>query len=362
MSTKSRAIGILLLSVSVASCHDSDQLKTVNATAAIDESVIDLGEVPVGEWHEADLHIRNIGYAPFNALEALKVSGDQNFYVELDPGRVRPGETKVVRIRFHPVKEGQFDTAVRVQTDADHNPDQSVPVRAVGGPSRVKLTPATIEFQKLELDSDRTLEVTIENPADLPMTAIITQDVAGEFNADLVTVQPLSTQVLHARFIPRSVGTKTAQLEVRPCDDCTPARSALRGDGVPTALVFDPAPVPFDDVPVHEVSHSVTRVTNITWRPVQIDRLLTSDPAFSAITALESQTLGAAQTVPLELEFAARHDGPLTGLLHVDYESNRPRSTQVSLDATGGRPALAVTPVTIEYGSLPVGGKVGQKI
>ena len=43
MSTKSRAIGTLLLSVSVASCHDSDQLKTVNATAAIDESVIDLG-------------------------------------------------------------------------------------------------------------------------------------------------------------------------------------------------------------------------------------------------------------------------------------------------------------------------------
>src|SRR5260370_38056108 len=80
------------------------------------------------------------------------------------------------------------------------------------------------------------------------------------------------------------------------------------------------------------------------------------------MSGVESQTIDANQTVPLELEFAARHDGPLSGTLRVDYESNQPHTTAVALDATGGRPALALTPVSIDYGRLPVGAKVGEKI
>lgn len=362
MRANRAGLGGLLLAIGLFSCHEPGQVKTVNATAVIDEAAIDFGQVPVGEWHEREIHIRNVGYTPFNALDALRVSGDNTFFVDVDPGRVRPGETHAVRVRFHPTKEGQVSAAVRVQTDADRNPDQAVPVRGLGGPSPVRVSPARVEFEKLEVDSDRTLEVTIENPVDLPMTASIALDAGGEFNADQVTIPPFSTQIVRTRFMPRSVGTKLAHLEVRPCPDCTPGTSVLTGEGVPSALAFDPAPVPFDNVPVHEVSRSVTRVTNITWRPVQIQRVVTTDPSFTAVSRLESQTIGANQTVPLELEFAARHDGPLSGTLHVDYESNRPHTTQVALDATGGRPALAITPVTIDYGRLPVGAKVGEKI
>jgi hypothetical protein len=351
-----------LLLAALCGCHEPPQLKTALAAGVIDETDVDFGQVPVGEWRDRDIHVRNVGDASFNALEALKVSGDASFFVELDPGRVKPGETRAVRVRFHPLKEGGLSAAVRVQTDADKNPEPAVPVHGTGGPSPVRISPATTDFQNVEVDSDRTLELTIENPVDIPMTAIVSQDAAGEFGADTVTVPPSSTQVVRARFFPRSVGSKAAQLEVRPCEDCTPATSALTGKGVASALVFDPAPVPFDNVPVHEVSRSVTQVTNITWRPIQVEALRTTDPAFSAVTALENQTIGANQSVPLELEFAARHDGPMTGTLHVDYQSNQPRAAEVGLDATGGRPALALAPVTIDFGSWPVGAKYGQKI
>jgi hypothetical protein len=328
----------------------------------IDEAALDFGQVPVGEWRNAEIHIRNVGYVPFNALDALKVGTDSSFHVDLNPGRVQPGETKAVRVRFHPLKEGWLSFNLKVQTDADRSPEQAIPVRGVGTPARVTVSPEVTDFQNVEIDSDRTLEITVHNPVDIPLTARIAGGDSADFSADTVTIPPSSVQVIGTRFFPRTLGARASILEVRACEDCTPAKSELTGRSVASALVFDPAPVPFEQVPVHERSRSMTRVKNITWRPVQISKLTTSDISFIPVSPLEGQTIGPDENVRLEMDFAARFDGPLTGTLKVNYLSNKERSTTVMLDATGGWPALALTPAMIDFGELPVGGKIGQKV
>src|SRR5262245_48057919 len=112
-------LGTLAMALALASCHQPGEVQTVSAAAVIDESSLDFGIVPLGEWHEAAIHVRNVGRASFNVLEALKVNGDGAFYVDADPGRVRPGERRPVHIRFHPTRETDLTAAVRVQTDAD---------------------------------------------------------------------------------------------------------------------------------------------------------------------------------------------------------------------------------------------------
>src|ERR1700737_860409 len=134
-------------------CHESAQFHRVQAAAVIDEAALDFGQVPVGEWRNAEIHIRNVGYAPFNALDALKVGTDSSFLVGLDPGKVQPGETKAVRVRFHPLKEGSLSFDLKVQTDADRSPEQAIPVRGVGTPALVTLSPAVTDFQNVEIDS-----------------------------------------------------------------------------------------------------------------------------------------------------------------------------------------------------------------
>jgi hypothetical protein len=62
------------------------------------------------------------------------------------------------------------------------------------------------------------------------------------------------------------------------------------------------------------------------------------------------------------MQFAARTSGPLNGLLTVDYSSDKPRNSQVVLDASGGRPQLALAPVSFDFGELPVGGKEGKTL
>src|SRR5437016_816961 len=49
-----------------AACHEP-KLRAVRAVALFDKDDLDFGEVPVGEWREATVHISNVGYVPFRA-------------------------------------------------------------------------------------------------------------------------------------------------------------------------------------------------------------------------------------------------------------------------------------------------------
>ena len=343
-------------------CHQSDQLRGVKAAALLDESVLDFGNVPIGERHRAELHVRNVGYVPFNLLDIVRTGNDPSFEMQVDQGRVSPGETRSVLVTFHPLREMALSDSLTVKTDADRPADGLVTVRGRGTPTPIQFSPARLDYQTLEIDSDRRLIATVQNPVDLPLTVRLSGAHPGDFSSDVVTIPPFGRQTVNLVFSPHVLGNRLARLEVRSCSDCTASALDLVGRSVASAFEFDPAPVPFANIPVHERTQSSTRATNVTWRPVRVSRLTTSDDAFQPLTDLASQNIDANQSVEVRVEFAARASGPNTGVLNVDYQSDRERTSAVALDARGGQPELAVTPVLIDFGSLPVGGKVGRPV
>ncbi|WNG50174.1 choice-of-anchor D domain-containing protein [Archangium minus] len=358
-----RIIWLSLLTAFLAACHEPGNTRSVQAKAAVDSDVLDFGEVPVGQWREKVVRLRNVGYVPFHALEALGLKGDPSYEVSFEgEGRVMPGDEMRVLVRFHPLSEGTLEETVHVTTDANSGREHTVRVQGRGVPLPVQISPAVLDFETLEVDSDRTLRLTITNPVDLPLTVTVKGEAADAFSTDTITVPPLSTHQLEAKYLPRALGDMRALVEVRPCASCTPSTAELAGRSVAHAFAFDPEPVPFDKIPVHERTKSFTRARNITWRPVTIQGLSTSDRSFTPLAPMSAQEVKPGEKVELPLEFAARYSGPNTGLLTVGYESDKPRQAQVMLDARGGRPALAVAPVALDFGELPVGGKVGKTI
>lgn len=359
-----RVLGLGVLAAMVAACHEPRQTQPVQAAAVIDREALDFGEVPVGEWRDADVLIRNVGVVPFFALEALALEGNPSYQVELLDGesRVMPGDSKVVRVRFHPLREGAIEERLRVRTDANTGAENTVTVRGMGGPTPVGIHPPVLDFETLEVDSDRTLTLTITNPVDLPLTVTVGGDKADPFSTDVVTIPPHSTQQVATKYLPRELGRMGARVEVRACEGCTPATAQLAGHSVESAFVFEPTPVYFAPIPVHERTDSKARARNITWRPVTISSLATSDQGFSPKSTLDGRQVGPGDAVPLELEFAARSSGPLVAELTVNYTSDRDRQSKVLMDARGGRPTLAVTPMMLDFGELPVGGKVAKVV
>jgi hypothetical protein len=363
MGMGGRRWALALVFAGLLGCHDPSQLQSVEAYAQIDEPLVDFGQVPVGEWRELVVHVRNVGAVPFHAIDALRLVNDPSFVVVLDGGgKIQPGDAREVHVRFHPLHEGEITDTVRVRTDAEHRPPGLVPIKGVGAPTPIQVSTQTLDYQTLEIDSDRTLSVTITNPVDLPLTINLDGASANQFTPAAVLIPPKESLTLATTYAPHINGASAASLQIRSCDGCTPTQVALVGNAVPSAFVFDPAPVPFDDIPVHETTRSRTTLKNITWRPVTISTTNTSDVAFKTLTNLNNHTVNPGDGVQMDLEFDARTSGPWIGTMGVDYQSDKARNTGVVLDARGGRPQLALTPVSIDFGDLVVGAKVERTV
>jgi len=364
MGLRGQVLALAVLAATGVACHEPDETRSVQATAVVDTDVLDFGEVPVGEWREKEVRIRNVGYVPFHALDALGLADNPSYVVELTEGggRVMPGESHIVRVRFHPLREGTTEDTVRVTTDANQGAEARVRLQGLGTPTPINIYPPVLDYETLEVDSDRTLEATVTNPVDLPLTLVVGGDTPDPFTPDTITIPPFGTARVNTKYLPRALGNMGARLEVRSCEDCTPSVVELKGNSVANAFVFEPAPVPFDQIPVHERTESRTRARNITWRPVTIAKLDTSDRAFVPLSKPEGSTVAPGEELEVKMEFAARFSGPNVGDLTMHYASDKERRAQVILDARGGRPTLAVTPVSLDFGELPVGGKVEKVI
>lgn len=357
-----RGMGLAVLAVVVlGACHEPANTHPVQATAVVDAELLDFGSVPVGEWRQARVHVRNVGYVPFSALEALGLSGNPSFHVQLEgPERLLPGEERVVLVRFHPLREGPLEEQLRVRTDANTGREHHVRVLGLGLPTPVRVHPERLDFETLEVDSERVLRFTLTNPVDLPLSVQVVGH--GAFSTDTVGVPPLSTVEVEARYLPRTLGPMQARVQVHACAGCTPTVAELAGRSVPHAFEFDPAPVPFEPIPVHERTRSTTRVRNITWRPVSLSHLSTSDQSFIPLGQPSERVVRPGEVVEVGVEFAASYSGPATGTLTVEYQSDRQRQAQVALDASGGWPRLAVAPVALDFGELPVGSKAELRL
>ncbi|HZN95501.1 MAG TPA: choice-of-anchor D domain-containing protein, partial [Myxococcales bacterium] len=354
-------VGLLLAASSA--CHDPRQVGLVSASAAIEPAVVDFGEVPVGEWSSLQVKIKNVGFVSFHALQVLRLEGNPSFTAELDDtGKVMPGEDRLVTVSFHPLREGALGERLQIDTDAEHRPAHPVTLQGTGAPSQVHVIPSTVDFETLEIDSERWLGAMVVNPTDLPLSVRVVGPDAAHFEAAQVTIPPSGTFKLDARFLPHRLGANRARVELRACETCTPAVASLQGNSVQSAFQFEPAPLLFEPIPVHEVTRTTGAARNITWRPVTITGTSTSDEAFTPLEDLSRQTVGPGEAVPLQMQFAARSSGPDRGELTVSYTSDRARSSELDLDATGGRPSLAVAPVALELGDLPVGAKSEKTI
>lgn len=359
-----RAVALCGLALcGLAGCREGGGVRTVQAFAELDRTSLDFGDVPVGEWKALSVHIRNVGEVPFRATDVVQLDGNPSFQISLDPSeRIQPGESREVAVRFHPLAEQELTDHFRVDVDAEHRPTGLLSVRGRGAPTPIPVSAATLDFQTLEKDSDRTLAVTVRNPVDLPLSVSLAGRSAGQFTTDAIDVPPHGERTVSTRYAPHDNGDSAAELQMRACGDCTPTVVGLTGRAVPSAFSFDPAPMPFDQIPVHQSTQSFTQATNITWRPVSISTLTTSDVSFVPLEGPQGQTVGPGESVAMKVQFNARTSGPWVGTLNVHYVSDRARQSDEVLDARGGRPQLALTPVSIDFGDLPVGGKVERTV
>jgi hypothetical protein len=174
------------------------------------------------------------------------------------------------------------------------------------------------------------------------------------------------------KFKPTSTGAKTATLSVPSNDPLAPIVTvALSGTGTtPVPEIFvSPLSVPFGTVPVGGTSGPGFQVTvrndgsaNLVLGAFTITG--TNADQFKAPPAgdgCSGRTLAPAASCTTVLKFKPTEGGAKTATLVIPSNDSDENPVNVALSGTGGGPEITVTPASIPFGTVPVGGSSGPQ-
>lgn len=126
-------------------------------------------------------------------------------------------------------------------------------------------------------------------------------------------------------------------------------------------LSANPLSVSFGTVAVGSSTTESAMLSNTGSTAVTVSQATVSTNNFSLLGMAFPMTVGAGQTVPVQIQFAPHQAGSLSGTLSVS--SNATDGTMaVALTGTGTEPELAVSPSPLTFGSVSVGGNATENV
>lgn len=170
-------------------------------------------------------------------------------------------------------------------------------------------------------------------------------------------VPPLSSYAVEFRFLPTSIGIKTADVIIITQNDTL--RQTIKGEGVASQITIVNNVIDFGLVEVKAVKDTLQAVTikNIGNAPITILNTRHSTPNdidFSTISGGGSFTLSAGESSKMDLRFIPNSEGRTNGRLLFEYAGVGSPAT-IQLYGEGVAPLLEVVNDTIDFGTVGVG-------
>ncbi|MBS2027154.1 MAG: choice-of-anchor D domain-containing protein [Deltaproteobacteria bacterium] len=337
-------------------CSGKDRLLAVDGLPSTAQA-LDFGTISVGTAQTLELELVDHGRAPVTINGVEIESRGRVFAAQAQATTVAAagGRTRI-RVTFHPETEGPFGDKLVIRTDSAEVPLLRVALRGLSGPAAITFDPPRLDFGGMETGDERGLDVTVHNPTDLPLT-LVPFASPGELALSAGTAQPNGDTHLTVFFRAGVVGNRTTLVTATPCATCTAARLPGRADALRSAIAMEPDPLSWSAVPVHRTADAKAKLHNLSWRPVSVTNLSVDGEDFTVLSGPGGQVIQPGQSAPVELRFAPQHAGPTHRQLDVAYHSFADRAGQGTLVGLGGGPQIAVAPMSLDFGDLPVGGK-----
>ena len=208
--------------------------------------------VVIGQSTTQTLQITNTGAAPLT-INSLTLSSTQfSFTGPSLPRTVLPAQNVAYTISFVPTTAGSASAAIQIATSVS---SASVSLAGVGEKAiaAVQVTPSSISFGNLQLQSTATQNVTLKNTGDINITINgVTVAGAGFGFSSLspgFSLSPNQSVTFQVWFRPQASGSASGNVSILSSNLASPASISVSGAGVTSATSPTPA------------QHSVT----LTW-------------------------------------------------------------------------------------------------
>jgi Abnormal spindle-like microcephaly-assoc'd, ASPM-SPD-2-Hydin len=222
---------------------------TPEAVLSLSASSFNFKTLVIGQTQNQTLHLSNTGTAPLN-ITKLGVS-DPQFVVSGPsvPRVVLPSMEVDYTLTFTPTTAGNASASLTIQSNAT-NAIASVSLAGVAEKviATVAVTPSSLNFGNLNLQTTSTKNVTVQNTGDINITISgITVVGSGFGYADLspgFSLAPNQSVTFQVWFRPQIKGAASGAVDILSANLSSPATLALAGDGVSQTTTTPPSSTP----------------------------------------------------------------------------------------------------------------------
>ncbi|RMH85684.1 MAG: choice-of-anchor D domain-containing protein, partial [Calditrichaeota bacterium] len=343
---------------------------------AVSPTSIDYGNIALPGDSTAAVEIFNFGTADL-IINALQITGGDSDQFSLPnppilPLIIPPGAPpETVAVRFSPSRTGLLMGAFRILSNDSLRDTLDVPLRGVGVAPQIQVTPDTLRFGRVVVNGEKILPLEITNVGNLPLVVDDTSIVGNDDSLfHLVNPPPLPISIppggppvtLSVRFHPTSTGAKSAFLVLTNNDPLhNPRNIPLRGTGVVPDIAVSHTSFSFGSVIVGEDSSFILQISNIGLGDLIISDLDIVGGGAQHFSLPNPPTLP--DTIPpggdpltVEVQFAPLARGSHAAFLTITSNDPDQNPLFVNLDGVGIKPDIVVSPATLQFDTVRVGG------
>jgi HYDIN/CFA65/VesB family protein/centrosomal CEP192-like protein len=241
------AASLLIIALAFVGCASyTPQSSHSGPAISFSATSFNFNNVVLGRSSTQTLHITNTGAAPLTLDSVTLKSTQFSLTGPSLPRTVLPAQKLDYTISFAPTAAGNASASIQITSNAANTP-ASVSLAGVAekAAAAVQVSPSSISFGNLQLNSTSTQSVTLKNTGDINITISgITVAGAGFGYSSLspgYSLTPNQSVTFQIWFRPQTSGSASGHVSVLSSSLATPASVSVSGAGV-TSSAGSPTP------------------------------------------------------------------------------------------------------------------------
>ena len=288
------------------------------------------------------------------SVTSISASGD---FAETNTcgSSVAAGASCTISVTFTPTATGTRTGAVSITDNAAGSP-QTIGLTGTGQAPSVSLSPSSLAFGGQMVGTTSSAQsVTLSNTGNgtLSVTSISASGDFAETDTCGSSVAAGASCTINVTFTPTATGTRTGAVSIADNAAGSPQTISLTGTGQEPLVNLSPSSLAFGGQMVGTTSapQSVT-LTNTGNGALSITGISASGDFAETNTCGSSVAAGA--SCAISVTFTPTATGTRTGAVSIaDNAAGSPQT--ISLTGTGQAPAVSLSPLSLSFGSQPVG-------
>jgi hypothetical protein len=236
--SKSPAALLLIFVMILVGCASvSSRSSPSGPVLSLSATSFNFSTVVIGQSAKQTLHIANTGNAPLTLDSVTLKSTQFALSGPSVPRTILPAQSVDYSLMFEPSVAGNASASVQITSNAS-NASASVSLAGIAekAVASVQVTPSSISFGNLKLQSTATQNVTLKNTGDINITINgITVAGAGFGYSSLTpgsTLSPNQSLTFQIWFSPQASGAASGHISILSSNLSSPASISVSGDGV----------------------------------------------------------------------------------------------------------------------------------